>query len=257
MARRVRNEDRAPLRRRQPRQEGRPRRRRRRLRAQLPRSPWARAAATTKGIEKQADAMRRNRDARDRREREAAQALAAQFEGKTVEVKARAGAEGKLFGSVTASDIAAAIQAQTGARARPSQDRARRSAEGTGRGRRRGAACTPTSLPLSTSRLSPNRALTCGLARSARRPQRCPQPFSTACGERLGRAHPREWRTHPPQSPGMWKTGPVIHTQDTGFRLYLPTGTWRDAHMPVRGGVGGSVGPVARSIATRGGAPSQ
>jgi large subunit ribosomal protein L9 len=32
-----------------------------------------------------------------------------------VEVKARAGAEGKLFGSVTASDIAAAIQAQTGA----------------------------------------------------------------------------------------------------------------------------------------------
>jgi large subunit ribosomal protein L9 len=77
--------------------------------------PRGLALRATKGIEKQADAMRRNRDARDRRERETAQALAAQFEGKTVEVRARAGAEGKLFGSVTASDIAAAIQAQTGA----------------------------------------------------------------------------------------------------------------------------------------------
>jgi large subunit ribosomal protein L9 len=77
--------------------------------------PRGLALRSTKGIEKQADAMRRNRDARDRREREAAQSLADQFEGKTIEVKARAGAEGKLFGSVTATDIAAAIQAQTGA----------------------------------------------------------------------------------------------------------------------------------------------
>jgi large subunit ribosomal protein L9 len=77
--------------------------------------PRGLALRSTKGIEKQADAMRRNRDARDRREREAAQSLAAQFEGKTIEVKARAGAEGKLFGSVTATDIATAIQAQTGA----------------------------------------------------------------------------------------------------------------------------------------------
>ena len=77
--------------------------------------PKGLAMRATPGIEKQADAMRRNRDARDRREREAAQALAAQFEGKTVEVKARAGAEGKLFGSVTATDIATAIQVQTGA----------------------------------------------------------------------------------------------------------------------------------------------
>ena len=77
--------------------------------------PRGLALRSTKGIEKQADAMRRNRDARDRREREAAQSLAAQFEGRTIEVKARAGAEGKLFGSVTATDIATAIQAQTGA----------------------------------------------------------------------------------------------------------------------------------------------
>jgi large subunit ribosomal protein L9 len=69
----------------------------------------------TKGVQKQADAMRRNRDARDKREREAAQALAAQFEGRTISIKARAGGEGKLFGSVTTVDIADAVHKQTGA----------------------------------------------------------------------------------------------------------------------------------------------
>ena len=59
--------------------------------------------------------MRRNRDARDDREREAAQALAAQFEGRTIAVKARAGAEGRLFGSITTVDIAEAVLKQTGA----------------------------------------------------------------------------------------------------------------------------------------------
>ena len=39
--------------------------------------------------------MRRNRDARDRREREAAQALADQLEGRTISIKARAGGEGR------------------------------------------------------------------------------------------------------------------------------------------------------------------
>jgi large subunit ribosomal protein L9 len=77
--------------------------------------PRGLALKATAGIQRQADAMRRNRDARDTREREAAQALAAQFENKTVEVKARAGAEGRLFGSITAADIAAAVLAQTGA----------------------------------------------------------------------------------------------------------------------------------------------
>jgi large subunit ribosomal protein L9 len=77
--------------------------------------PRGLALKATAGIQRQADAMRRNRDARDTREREAAQALAAQFENKTVEVKARAGVEGRLFGSITAADIAAAVLAQTGA----------------------------------------------------------------------------------------------------------------------------------------------
>jgi large subunit ribosomal protein L9 len=77
--------------------------------------PRGLALRATSGIQRQADAMKRNRDARDRREREAAEALAAQFANRTVEVKARAGAEGRLFGSITAADIAAAVLAQTGA----------------------------------------------------------------------------------------------------------------------------------------------
>jgi large subunit ribosomal protein L9 len=77
--------------------------------------PRGLALRATTGIQKQADAMRRNRDARDRREREAAEAIAAQFAGKPVLITARAGAEGKLFGSVTAADIASAVQTQTGA----------------------------------------------------------------------------------------------------------------------------------------------
>ncbi len=78
----------------------------------VPRGLALRASA---GSQKQADAMRRNRDARERREREAAQELAAQFQGRTITIKARAGGEGRLFGSVTSIDVADAIQRQTGA----------------------------------------------------------------------------------------------------------------------------------------------
>lgn len=76
--------------------------------------PKGLALRATPGVQKQADAMRRNREARDRREREAAEALAGRFSGRTVTVTARAGEGGKLFGSVTASDIADAVQAQFG-----------------------------------------------------------------------------------------------------------------------------------------------
>ena len=77
--------------------------------------PRGLALKASSGSQKQADAMRRNREARDARDREAAQALAAQFEGRTITIKARAGAEGKLFGSVTSVDVAEAVQKQTGA----------------------------------------------------------------------------------------------------------------------------------------------
>jgi large subunit ribosomal protein L9 len=77
--------------------------------------PRGLALKASPGSQKQADAMRRNREARESRDREAAQALAAQFEGRTITIKARAGAEGKLFGSVTSVDVADAVHKQTGA----------------------------------------------------------------------------------------------------------------------------------------------
>ena len=58
--------------------------------------------------------MRRNREQRDRKEREAAQALAGLFQGKALTVKARSGTGGKLFGSIGAADVVAAIQEQFG-----------------------------------------------------------------------------------------------------------------------------------------------
>lgn len=75
--------------------------------------PRGLALRASKGVQKQADAMRRSRDARDNREREAAQAIANQL-APTVRLEARAGEGGRLFGSVTTADIAAAVQAQLG-----------------------------------------------------------------------------------------------------------------------------------------------
>ena len=76
--------------------------------------PRGLAMKATKGVREQAEAMRRNREAREVREREAAQALAQQLIGRRIEVRARAGEGGKLFGSVTAQDVAEAVHAQTG-----------------------------------------------------------------------------------------------------------------------------------------------
>jgi large subunit ribosomal protein L9 len=74
--------------------------------------PRGLALPATPGIRKQADAMKRSRDARDRRDREAAEAIAVKLSGRTVTVAARAGEGGRLFGSVTSSDIADAVQGQ-------------------------------------------------------------------------------------------------------------------------------------------------
>src|SRR5689334_2327741 len=75
--------------------------------------PKGLALQASPGAQKQADAMRRNRDARDTREREAAQAIADQL-APTVKIDARAGEGGRLFGSVTSADIASAVHAQLG-----------------------------------------------------------------------------------------------------------------------------------------------
>jgi len=76
--------------------------------------PRGLAMRATKGVVKQAEAMRRNRAARDERDREAAQAIADQLTGRRIELKARAGEGGRLFGSVTSTDVASAVQAQAG-----------------------------------------------------------------------------------------------------------------------------------------------
>jgi len=76
--------------------------------------PRGLAMKATKGVVAQAEAMRRNRAAKEARDVEAAHAQAAQLEGARIEITARAGEGGKLFGSVTASDVADAIQAQRG-----------------------------------------------------------------------------------------------------------------------------------------------
>lgn len=76
--------------------------------------PRGLAITATKGAVKQAATMRRSREAREAREREAAQAVADQLAGQRVEITARAGEGGKLFGSVTAADVVEAVLAQTG-----------------------------------------------------------------------------------------------------------------------------------------------
>jgi large subunit ribosomal protein L9 len=77
--------------------------------------PTGRALVAGTRIGRQADSMRRARDLRDAQDKEAAQTVAAVLTAKPITVEARAGSGGKLFGSVTASDIAQAAEAQTGA----------------------------------------------------------------------------------------------------------------------------------------------
>lgn len=66
------------------------------------------------GAVAQAASMRRRRDLRDAADREAAQTIASALVAKVIEIKAKSGAEGRLFGSVTAADVAKAVEDQTG-----------------------------------------------------------------------------------------------------------------------------------------------
>ena len=77
--------------------------------------PTGRALVASAGTDRQAASMRRARDLRDMHDREAAETVSGVLVGTTVTVTARAGAGGRLFGSVTASDVAEAVEAQTGA----------------------------------------------------------------------------------------------------------------------------------------------
>lgn len=74
------------------------------------------AMKATTGAEAQADRMRRARDLRDAQDRAAAEEVATALVSKIVNIKARAGSGGKLFGSVTSAEIAEAVEEQTGVR---------------------------------------------------------------------------------------------------------------------------------------------
>ena len=75
--------------------------------------PKGHAIAASEGAVEQASRMRRARDLRDSSAREAATAIASTLVPKVISVSAKAGPEGKLFGSVTAADVVDAVREQT------------------------------------------------------------------------------------------------------------------------------------------------
>jgi large subunit ribosomal protein L9 len=76
--------------------------------------PEGRAIVASDGVEGQAEQMRRGRDLREAKDRESAQAQATILAGAVIPITARAGGGGRLFGSISAADVATAIQAQKG-----------------------------------------------------------------------------------------------------------------------------------------------
>jgi large subunit ribosomal protein L9 len=76
--------------------------------------PKGQALLANKGVESQAAAMRRARDVKDAADREAAESVARTLVPAVIRVEARAGADGRLFGSVTTADVVDAVDAQTG-----------------------------------------------------------------------------------------------------------------------------------------------
>jgi large subunit ribosomal protein L9 len=75
--------------------------------------PKGHAIRATTGVTSQANAMRKSRDLRDARDREAAEVVARTLVPAVIRIPARAGAGDKLFGSVTTSDVVAAVEDQT------------------------------------------------------------------------------------------------------------------------------------------------
>ncbi|NLU78076.1 50S ribosomal protein L9 [Micromonospora sp. HNM0581] len=83
--------------------------------------PQGFAIAWTKGAEKQVTLIKRARSAREIRDLDHANEVKAQLEALKVNMKARAGEGGRLFGSVTPAEIVDAVKAAGG----PALDRRR------------------------------------------------------------------------------------------------------------------------------------
>lgn len=76
--------------------------------------PKGLALRASEGNVQQAASMRRARDLRDAKDRGAAEEVARVLVPAIITVRAKSGNEGRLFGSVTTTDVAAAVQEQTG-----------------------------------------------------------------------------------------------------------------------------------------------
>jgi large subunit ribosomal protein L9 len=83
--------------------------------------PQGFAIVASRGAEKEAAMIRRGREVREIRDRSQAQSVAGELAALAVQLPARAGGEGRLFGSITAADIADAVRSAGG----PNLDRRR------------------------------------------------------------------------------------------------------------------------------------
>ena len=76
--------------------------------------PKGLAMRATQGAANQAEAMQRSQELRDVKEQADAEELGQQLQAQTIAIQARVGQDDQLYGSVTTSEIAEAVQAQTG-----------------------------------------------------------------------------------------------------------------------------------------------
>lgn len=76
--------------------------------------PSGAALVASESLDAQSTSMRRSRDLKDARDHEAAVTQKDAIERSTITIPARAGAQGRLFGSIGPLDIATAITAATG-----------------------------------------------------------------------------------------------------------------------------------------------
>ncbi len=74
--------------------------------------PHGLAMVATDGAVNQAGSMRRARDLRDAADRDSAQTIAKTLVAKVIRITAKSGAGDRLYGSVTASDVATAVHEQ-------------------------------------------------------------------------------------------------------------------------------------------------
>ncbi len=74
--------------------------------------PRGMAIVATKGAVRHAESLRRAHDVRVNKAKAVAEEFAARLTAKPIVVKARAGEDGRLFGSITTADLAEEIQTQ-------------------------------------------------------------------------------------------------------------------------------------------------